>query len=71
MIKLEDIKVGAKVKHIGDKNSLYIITDTCAIAKFNGKWQHCICYAPEYNNNYTRFIRDVDDFMYNFELIKE
>ena len=71
MIKLEDIKIGAKVKHINDENSLYVITDTCALAKINNNSQHCICYAPKYNVVYTRFIRDINDFMYNFELVKQ
>ena len=71
MIKLEDIKIGAKVKHISHTNSSYVITDINCKAKFNGNWQHCICYAPEYNTIYTRFIRTIDDFMSNFELIKD
>lgn len=71
MIKLEDIKVGAKVKHITHKDSSYTITDTNCRAKVNGVWHHVICYAPNYTSSYTKFVRDIDDFMSNFELIKE
>lgn len=71
MIKLEDIKVGAKVKHIAHKDSSYTITDTNCRAKVNNKWHNVICYSPNYTSSYTRFIRDIDDFMYNFKLIEE
>ena len=71
MIKLEDIKVGAKVKHIAHKDSFYVISDVNSRAKVNGNWIHTICYVSNYNSAYTRFIRDIDDFMSNFELIKE
>lgn len=71
MIKLEDIKVGAKVKHITHKDSSYVISDVNSRTKVNGNWVHTICYVPNYNSTYTRFIRDINDFMSNFELIKE
>lgn len=71
MIKLEDIKVGAKVKHITHKNSSYAISDVNSRTKVNGNWIHTICYVPNYDSAYTRFIRDINDFMSNFELIKE
>ena len=71
MIKLEDIKIGAKVKHIADKNSSYMISDINSRTKVNNNWIHTICYVPNNNSPYTRFIRDINDFMSNFELIKE
>ena len=71
MIKLEDIKVGAKVKHIADKELSYVISDINSRTKVNGNWIHTICYVPNYNSSYTRFARDINDFMFNFELIKE
>lgn len=71
MIKLEDIKIGAKVKHITHKDSSYTITDTNCRSKVNGIWHHVICYSPNYTSAYTRFARDIDDFISNFELIKE
>lgn len=36
MIKLEDIKVGAKVKHISHKDSSYVISDVNSRTKVNG-----------------------------------
>lgn len=71
MIKLEDIKIGAKVKRITDKNLSYVISDINSRTKINGNWIHTICYVPNYDSAYTRFIRDIDDFMSNFELIKK
>lgn len=71
MIKLEDIKIGTKVKHIAHKDSSYVISDVNSRTNVNGKWIHTICYVPNYNSAYTRFVRDIDDFMFNFELIKE
>lgn len=71
MIKLEDIKVGAKVYHIGDSDKTYTIKDITARMKVTNTWYHCISYAPNYNNTYTLFVRTVDDFMSNFELVKE
>lgn len=70
MIKLEDIKVGAKVKHITHKDSSYVISDVNSRAKVNGNWVHTICYVSNYDSAYT-LIRDINDFMSNFELIKE
>lgn len=71
MIKLEDIKVGAKVKHISHKDSSYVISDVNSRTKVNGNQVHTICYVPNYNSAYTRFIRDINDFMSNFEIIKK
>ena len=71
MIKLEDIKIGAKVKHITYKDSKYVITDTFARVKINGDWKNCICYVSENDNEVTRFIRLIDDFMNYFELRKD
>lgn len=71
MIKLENIKVGVKVKHIAHKESSYVISDINSRAKINGNWIHTICYIPNYNSPYTRFVRTIDDFMSNFEIIKE
>ena len=71
MIKLEDIKIGAKVKRITDKNLSYVISDINSRTKINGNRIHTICSVPNYDSAYTRFIRDIDDFMSNFELIKK
>lgn len=55
MIKLEDIKVSVKVKHITHKDSSYVISDVNSRTKVNGNWIHTICYVPNYNSAYTRF----------------
>lgn len=70
MLKLEDIKVGAEVYRRGNSNKTYIIKDIKARMKVTGVWYHCISYAPNYDNPYTLFVRTVDDFMSNFELVK-
>lgn len=70
MIKLEDIKVGAIVNHVIHNKQTYVITDTNSRAKINGVWHNVICYSPNYANAYTRFSRDINDFMNSFELVK-
>lgn len=70
MIKIEDIKIGAIVKHISYKDNTYTITDTACHTKINNVCYHCIAYSPNYESPYTRFIRNIDDFMSNFELVK-
>ena len=70
MIKFEDIKVGTKVKRFSHQES-YVISDVNSRTKINDNWVHTICYIPNFESSYTRFVRDIDDFMSNFELIEE
>lgn len=70
MLKPEDIKVGAEVYNKDNSNKTYIIKDIIARMKVKGVWYDCISYAPNYDNPYTLFVRTVNDFMSNFELVK-
>lgn len=71
MIKIEDIKVGVIVYHrTGVIYKEYTIVDITSKVKINGEWYNAIVYKPNYKNNYTLFIRTVDDFMNNFSLKK-
>lgn len=71
MIKPEDIRIGAKVKHNAYKDSTYTITDIICRIETNNTCHHVICYSPNYTSAYIRFALDIDDFMSNFELVKE
>ena len=62
MIKLEDIKVGVVVRKHNYKTTTYTITDTNSKIIINDKVYRSICYAPNDDNNYTRFARDIDSF---------
>ena len=62
MIKLEDIKVGVVVRKHNYKTTTYTITDTNSKIIINDKAYRSICYAPNDDNNYTRFARDIDSF---------
>ena len=69
MIKLEDIKVGVVVRKHNYKTTTYTITDTNSKIIINDKVYRSICYAPNDDNNYTRFARDIDSFLTNFAIV--
>lgn len=70
MIEIKDIKVGNKVFHRNPKET-YDIVDTSSRMKIDDEWIDCIIYKPNYNNDYTYFVRTIKDFIKNFTLIKE
>ena len=69
MIKLEDIKVGVVVRKHNYKTTTYTITDVNSKIIINDKAYRSICYVPNDDNNYTRFTRDIDSFLSNFEIV--
>ena len=69
MIKLEDIKIGVVVRKHNYKTTTYTITDVNSKIIINDKAYRSICYAPNDDNNYTRFARDIDSFLSNFEIV--
>lgn len=71
MIKFEDIKVGAVVRKKGYKETTYTITDVNCKSIINNHSCHCISYVPNDNDcNYTRFVIDIDTFMFIFDLVE-
>ena len=71
MIKIDDIKVGAKVVHINNINNEYVIVENNARTIIKDEIINCICYRPLCDNKYNLFVREINDFMNNFELIKD
>lgn len=68
MIQSSELKVGAKVAYKGKE---YTIKETNARVRIFGYWLDCIIYAPNYENDYNLFVRDSNDFMEHFEIVKE
>ena len=69
MIKFEDIKVGVVVRKPNYRATTYTITDINSKIIINDKAYRSICYVPNDDNNYTRFTRDIDSFLSNFEIV--
>lgn len=67
MIKPTELKVGAIVKYKGKE---YTIKEINAKVKTRNYWCNCIIYAPNYKNDCNLFVRNINDFMNSFELVK-
>ena len=54
---------------ITDDSIKNTITDVNSKIIINDKAYRSICYTPNDDNNYTRFARDIDSFLSNFEIV--
>lgn len=66
MLTIDDLKVGNKVKSINGKE-IYTIVDVNVIMKYNNVWRNCIVYT--YSTGDLKYVRSIEDFMLQFDVV--
>ena len=66
MLTINDLKVGNKVKSINGKE-IYTIVDVNAIMKYNNVWCNCIIYVLSTGD--LKYVRSIEDFMLQFDVV--
>lgn len=69
-MKADSIKNGMTVCHRKYGRNYRIVSAKCMYKDSTNGWTEAVCYAPLYPNDEEMFMREVDSFLEEFEIVE-